>query len=63
MTYHDRAELRQEFTRDRRAVDQALDYVPPHDERANHCLNTAFDKAANYMMNAAKPQRPSRDHL
>ena len=25
MTYHDRAELRQEFTRDRRAVDSALD--------------------------------------
>lgn len=55
MTYHDRAELRQEFTRDRRAVDQALRYVPPHDERADHCLNIALDKAANYMMNAANP--------
>ena len=55
MTYHDRAELRQEFTRDRRRLDSALDYVPPHDERANHCLNIAFDEAANYMMNAANP--------
>ncbi len=55
MTYHDRAELRQEFTRDRRAVDQALRFVPPHDELANHCLNIALDEAANYMMNAANP--------
>jgi VWFA-related protein len=55
MTYHDTAELRQGFTRDRRRLDSALDYVPPHDERANHCLNIAFDEAANYMMNAANP--------
>jgi VWFA-related protein len=55
MTYHDTAELRQEFTRDRRAVESALNYVPPHDERANHCLNTAFDEAANYMMKAGNP--------
>jgi len=55
MTYHDRVELRQEFTRDRRALDTALQYVPPHDEHANHCLNIAFDEAANYMMNASNP--------
>lgn len=55
MTYHDRVELRQEFTRNRRDVDTALNWVPPHDERANHCLNIAFDEAANYMMNAANP--------
>lgn len=55
MTYHDRVELRQEFTRDRRAVDQALRYVPEHDERADHCLNIALDRAANYMMDAANP--------
>jgi VWFA-related protein len=55
MTYHDRVELRQEFTRDRRAVESALNYVPPHDEHANHCLNIALDEAANYMMNAANP--------
>ena len=55
MTYHDTVELRQEFTRDRRAVDTALSYVPPHDERANHCLNIALDEAANYMTKAANP--------
>jgi VWFA-related protein len=55
MTYHDRVELQQEFTRDRRAVDAALNYVPPHDERADHCLNIALDRAANYMMDAANP--------
>ena len=55
MTYHDTVELRQEFTRDRRAVESALDYVPPHDERANHCLNSALDEAANYMMKAGNP--------
>lgn len=55
MTYHDTAELRQEFTRDRRPVRRALDYVPPHDERANHCLNIALDDAANYMTKASNP--------
>jgi VWFA-related protein len=55
MTYHDTAELRQGFTRDRQRLEQALDYVPEHDERANHCLNIAFDEAANYMTKAANP--------
>ena len=55
MTYHDTAELQQGFTRDRRLLERAIDYVPPHDERANHCLNIAFDEAANYMMRAGNP--------
>src|SRR5262245_45458557 len=55
MTYHDTVELRQEFTRDRRALERALDYVPAHDESKNHCLNIALDEAANYMMKAANP--------
>jgi Ca-activated chloride channel family protein len=55
MTYHDTTELQQRFTNDRRAIKRALDYVPPHDERANHCLDTAFDEAANYMTTAANP--------
>ena len=55
MTYHDTVELRQGFTRDRRSLEWALKYVPPHDERANHCLNSAFDEAANYMMKAGNP--------
>lgn len=55
MTYHDTAELRQEFTHDRILLERAINYVPPHDERANHCLNIAFDDAANYMMKAGNP--------
>jgi VWFA-related protein len=55
MTYHDTVELQQEFTRDRRAVEAALDVVPPHDERADHCLNTVLDQASNYMMQAGNP--------
>jgi VWFA-related protein len=55
MTYHDTVELIQEFTRDRRSLQSALSFVPEHDERANHCLNLAFDEAARYMMEAANP--------
>jgi VWFA-related protein len=55
MTYHDTAELRQSFTHDRILLERAIDYVPPHDERANQCLNIAFDDAANYMMKAGNP--------
>ena len=52
MTYHDTVELRQGFTRDRSLLDRAINWVPEHDERANHCLNIAFDEAADYMMKA-----------
>ena len=55
MTYHDTVELEQGFTSDRRLLERAIDYVPPHDEHANHCLNIAFDEAANYMMKAGNP--------
>jgi VWFA-related protein len=55
MTYADTVDLRQEFTRDRRLLDRAVNWVPAHDERANHCLNTVFDEAANYMMKAGNP--------
>lgn len=55
MTYHDTAELRQEFTTDRTEVKRALDYVPDHDERADHCLDTVLEAAANYMTRAANP--------
>lgn len=55
MTYHDTVELQQEFTQDRILLERALNYVPPHDERANHCLNTAFEEAASYMMKAGNP--------
>ena len=55
MTYHDTVELRQRFTTDRVAIKRALDFVPEHDEQADHCLDTAFDAAANYMSKAANP--------
>src|SRR5687768_13101638 len=36
MTYHNNAELRQEFTRDRSAIANALERVPEKDEWADH---------------------------
>ena len=55
MTYHDTVELMQGFTRDRLMLGRALRWVPPHDERANHCLNIAFEEAADYMTKSANP--------
>ena len=55
MTYHNNAELLQEFTRDRWPVKFALNHIPPHDETANHCLNKAFYEAATYMQQAGNP--------
>lgn len=55
MTYHDTVELMQGFTRDRLMLGRALRWVPPHDEHAGHCLNIAFDEAADYMTKAANP--------
>ena len=55
MTYHNDAELLQPFTRDRWPITFALNHIPPHDERANHCLNKAFYEAATYMEQASNP--------
>ena len=55
MTYHDNAELRQEFTTNRADVKRALDFVPEHNERADHCLDTVLDAASSYMNKAANP--------
>ena len=55
MTYHNTTELLEGFTRNRIRIEDALNRVPPHDEQANHCLNTAFSEAANYMENAGNP--------
>jgi VWFA-related protein len=55
MTYHDNVELLQEFTRDRGEIEDALKRVPPHDNWADHCLNKAFAKAADYMVTAGNP--------
>jgi VWFA-related protein len=55
MTYANDVELMQGFTRDRMMLGRAVRWVPEHDEAANHCLNIAFEEAANYMMKAANP--------
>lgn len=55
MSYHNTVEVVEGFTRDRERVADALARVPPHDEQADHCLNVAFYKAADYMMKAGNP--------
>lgn len=55
MSYHDNVELVQEFTRDRSQIESALNRIPPHNNWADHCLNKAFAKAADYMVAAGNP--------
>ena len=55
MTYADTVELQQSFTQNRQLLNRAINWVPPHDERANHCINTAFAAAADYMVKAGNP--------
>jgi len=55
MTYQDNVELIQEFTRDRKQIENALARVPKKDEWADHCINKAFAKAADYMVSAGNP--------
>lgn len=55
MTYHNTTELLEGFTRSRPRIEEALNRVPDHDERANHCLNIAFSEAASYMESAGNP--------
>ncbi len=55
MTYHNTTRLLQRFTRDRSLVEDALNRVPAHDEEADHCLNTLFFDAADYMIRASNP--------
>lgn len=55
MTYQDNAELLQEFTRDRSVIESALERIPKQDEWADHCLNKAFAKAADYMVTSGNP--------
>jgi VWFA-related protein len=55
MTYQDNTELIQEFTRDRQQIESALERIPKKDEWADHCLNKAFAKAADYMVTAGNP--------
>lgn len=55
MTYHDTTRLLQGFTRSRSLIDEALNRIPAHDEQADHCLNTLFYDAADYMIKASNP--------
>jgi VWFA-related protein len=55
MTYHDDVELVQEFTRDRSQIETALERIPKTNTWADHCLNKAFAKAADYMVTAGNP--------
>ena len=55
MTYQDNVELIQEFTRDRKQIESALERIPKKDEWADHCLNKAFAEAADYMVSAGNP--------
>jgi VWFA-related protein len=55
MTYHNTTRLLQGFTRDRSLIDDALNRIPGHDEMADHCLNTLFFDAADYMIRAGNP--------
>src|SRR6266481_2943830 len=55
MTYHDTTRLLQGFTRDRSLIDDALNRMPSHDEQADHCLNTLFFDAADYMIRSSNP--------
>ncbi len=55
MTYADNAELVQEFTRDRPQIESALERIPKKSQWADHCLNKAFAKAADYMVTSGNP--------
>src|SRR6266550_2828110 len=55
MTYHDNVELLQGFTRDRSQIESALERIPKNHTWADHCLNKAFAKAADYMVTAGNP--------
>ena len=55
MAYQDNVELIQGFTRDRKQIDDALERIPKKDEWADHCINKAFAKAADYMLSSGNP--------
>src|ERR1044072_8177040 len=55
MAYHDSVDLIGACTRNRRAIADALERVPGHEEEAQHCLDRAFYDAARYMVKAGNP--------
>lgn len=55
MAFHNTVDLVSGFGRNKGRIVDALDHLPPHDEEADHCFNSAFYDAAEYMNNAANP--------
>jgi Ca-activated chloride channel homolog len=55
VTYHTKTDLIQPFTTNRIQLEEALNRIPPPPSMGGHCLNTAFDYAAKYMMMASNP--------
>ncbi|MGH9822406.1 MAG: VWA domain-containing protein [Blastocatellia bacterium] len=55
MAFSDDTELVLGFRYDRQQIAEAIDRMPRHDERANHCFNRAFYQAAKLMERAANP--------
>lgn len=55
MAFHNKTELVTGFTSNRNRILEGLNRLPPHDEEADHCFNTAFYEAAEYMRRAGNP--------
>ena len=55
MSFANTTELLTGFGRGKDRILAGLDHLPPHDEEANHCFNSAFYEAANYMRRAGNP--------
>jgi Ca-activated chloride channel homolog len=55
MAFADTTDLMVRFGRNKDAILNGLDHLPPHDEAANHCFNRAFSDAAEYMGRAGNP--------
>lgn len=55
MAFHNKTELVTRFTTNRSRILDGLDRLPPHDEEADHCFNSAFYDAAEYMRRAGNP--------
>jgi VWFA-related protein len=55
MSFANTTELIEGFGYGNDRILAGLDHLPPHDENADHCFNTAFLDAANYMRRAGNP--------
>ena len=55
MAYANTSVLIQPFTTNRIMLEDSLHRIPPQAENVDHCLNTMFANAANYMIKASNP--------